>query len=43
VSKEDLTIMRGKIVETLYFLQSSIVAGSAAIAAPTSDADVMKL
>jgi len=45
VSKEALTIMRGKRVENLYFLQGSTVTGSTFVASsdPTSDVDVTKL
>jgi len=45
VSKEALTIMRGKKVGNLYFLQGSTVTGSASVASsdPTSDVDVTKL
>jgi len=45
VSKGALTIMRGKRVESLYFLQGSTVIGSASVASSdsTSDVDVTKL
>ena len=45
VSKGALTIMRGKRVGNLYFLQGSTVIGSASVASsdPSSDVDVTKL
>jgi len=45
VSKGALTIMRGKRVGNLYFLQGSTVTGSVSIASsdPTSDVNVTKL